>query len=239
VVDLAAWWTAQILRARGLQANAATIKYHREEPRAKQNGKQCPGTKMEPKDMFIERVKKYMDAVKAAIAPVITPPGTKSRAQQAMDILTGPKVGWPKHWAAGLVGNAQEEAYADLRTHAAGDKDKDGNPTAFTIWQLRETRRAGYEGFAKMRGKDSLDFETQVLWMPHEIASGSEKLAWAWLQKADDVEQACAAGALYERPAGYIPKNGKAAQSWSDVLNVVRKVSHWEKRLAYARALMK
>jgi GH24 family phage-related lysozyme (muramidase) len=70
MIETAAWVFSRLLKKLKLPADATTIKYHREEPRAKLNGKTCPGTKMFPKDDFIKLVKTYLEGDK----PVHLPP---------------------------------------------------------------------------------------------------------------------------------------------------------------------
>jgi GH24 family phage-related lysozyme (muramidase) len=59
IMDSAAWWTAQILKARGLGADANTVRYHRMEPAARKKGKTCPGRNVNEKAMT-DKVKFYM-----------------------------------------------------------------------------------------------------------------------------------------------------------------------------------
>jgi GH24 family phage-related lysozyme (muramidase) len=75
IMDSNAWLVAQILKKRGLPANASTVRYHREEPTAKRDGKSCPGHNYEPKDNFIRWVQGYMDAGK----PQDLSPGVKAK----------------------------------------------------------------------------------------------------------------------------------------------------------------
>lgn len=172
-------------------------------------------------------------AVETKPLPVPIPIPT-DRPHWAMQILHGDGVNWPEIWAAGAIGNAQVESYKDLRVGAEGDHIG-GKATAFTIWQLRDDRHENFNKFAAARGKPETDFETQVLWAPQELRE-SEHLAWKWLQQATTVEQATAAMALYERPAGYISRAAKAATTWPEIMAVAEKVSHWDWRLANAKA---
>ena len=180
------------------------------------------------------------------VAPIMAPGAAEKNPVKLMRILTGPQVLWPRHWAQGAGGQAQQESFPDLRPWAEGDwmiNDKPvkkgtpgAKPTAHTIWQLRNDRWAAYQTFAMERKALWDDFETQVLWCPHELKT-SEKLAWKWLQQAKDVEQACAAMVWYERPKGYISKHAKVAETWAGVFAVSEKCDAWTKRLAFAKAL--
>lgn len=180
-------------------------------------------------------------------APSIVPPNVpESNPRKGMRILQ--EYGWPKHWAAGAIAQAQRESYPDLRPWAKGDYMLNGkpvprttpgaSPTAFGIWQLRNDRYDNYLSFAARKGKPWDDFETQVLWMPEELRE-REKLAWRWLQRAETVEQANAAMCWYERPRGYNPTKARAAASWEEVFNVSENCDGYDVRLGFARALMK
>lgn len=180
-------------------------------------------------------------------APSIVPPNTpETNPVKAMRMLR--EHGWPKHWAAGAIAQAQRESYPDLRPWAKGDYHLNGKfvprttpgsePTAFGIWQLRNERYDNYLSFALARNKPWDDFETQVMWMPQELRT-SEKLAWRWLQRAETVEQANAAMVWYERPRGYNPDQARAATTWEEVFAVSEKCDGYDVRLGFARALMK
>jgi len=178
--------------------------------------------------------------------PIVAPGQPEPNPAKAMRLLQT-VAGWPKHWAAGAVAQAQRESYPDLRPWAKGDWLLDGKPvprgtpeaepTAFGIWQLRNDRWDNYLSWVELRGKPWDDFESQVLWCPHELKT-SEKLAWKWLQKAATVEQACAAMVWYERPKGYISSKAKAALTWEEVFAVSEKCDGWEVRLKFAKALV-
>lgn len=202
------------------------------------------------------QLKKDPPAKPAVITPpdqvlpveTILPPGAPElNPAKAMRLLTTAPILWPRHWAAAAVAQAQRESYPDLRPWAQGDwfiddvPSKKGTPgaepTAFTIWQLRGARWKAYNDWAKAQNKNWDDFETQVLWCPHELKT-SEKLAWKWLQKSMTVEQANAAMVWFERPKGYIASNAKAATTWDEVFSVSTKCDGYDVRLKFAKALM-
>jgi len=178
--------------------------------------------------------------------PIVAPNAAEPNPAKAMRLLQT-VAGWPKHWAAGAIAQAQRESYPDLRPWAQGDWFLNGKPskkgvegakpTAFGIWQLRDDRYDNFLSFASARGKHHEDFETRVLWCPQELKT-SEKLAWRWLQLATNVEQACAAMVWYERPKGYIAAKAKAATTWDEVFAVSEKCDGWDVRLKFAKALM-
>jgi len=154
--------------------------------------------------------------------------------------------GWPRHWAAGAVGNLQRESYPSLKPEAAGDYFLDGKPskrgvpgaqpTAFGIGQWRGNRKEALLHFAQSRGTEWYDLETQILFVPFELKA-SEHLAWKWLQQATNVEQACDAMILYERPKGYMSLAAKSATTWDEIRKVAEACDGWKERQAFARAL--
>lgn len=168
-------------------------------------------------------------------SPVAAVPGSfqETNPQKAMRLLQG--AGYSKVQAAGIIGNLQRESYPSLKPEAAGDPIN-GVKTAFGIGQWRNERFDGLKAFAKARGKDWTDFESQVLYVPHELKT-SEKLAAKWLNQAETVEQATAAMVWYERPRGYISARARAADSWPEVIAVSEKCDGYKQRLDFAKAL--
>jgi GH24 family phage-related lysozyme (muramidase) len=59
ILDTAAWWAAQILKKIGAAPSKDTVRFHRDEPAAKRNGKACPGKKVNHDD-FLRRVSAEM-----------------------------------------------------------------------------------------------------------------------------------------------------------------------------------
>jgi lysozyme len=73
IMDSAAWWTAQILKARGLPVSANTVRYHRMEPAARRKGKTCPGRNVNEKALT-DRVKSYMGVEVVDLTPALPQP---------------------------------------------------------------------------------------------------------------------------------------------------------------------
>jgi GH24 family phage-related lysozyme (muramidase) len=97
IMDSAAWWTAQILKARGLPVSANTVRYHRMETAARRKGKTCPGRNVNEKALT-DRVKSYMGEPVVDLAPeVFTVLKTQERLKAhgfdpgPLDGLWGPK----------------------------------------------------------------------------------------------------------------------------------------------------
>lgn len=95
--------------------------------------------------------------------------------------------------AAGIVGNLMQESR--LKTDAVGD-----NGSAYGIAQWRLDRRKGLEKFAKDRGTDISDFDTQLEYVWHELNTGY-KSTLDKLLSSNDVDQATSVFMQhYERP---------------------------------------
>lgn len=92
--------------------------------------------------------------------------------------------GLPAHVAAGLVGNLMQESGANINPAAVGD-----NGNAFGAGQWNGPRRKAYFSFAKSRGVDPTDFDTQIDWLMHEGAT-SESGAWKRIMGAQTAEDA-------------------------------------------------
>jgi GH24 family phage-related lysozyme (muramidase) len=97
IMDSAAWWTAQILKARRLPVSANTVRYHRMETAARKKGKTCPGRNVNEKALT-DRVKSYMGEPVIDLAPeVFTVLKTQERLKAhgfdpgPIDGLWGPK----------------------------------------------------------------------------------------------------------------------------------------------------
>jgi GH24 family phage-related lysozyme (muramidase) len=72
IMDSAAWWTAQILKARGLEVSANTVRYHRMEPAARRKGKTCPGRNVNEKALT-DKVVAYMGVEVVDLTPKLLP----------------------------------------------------------------------------------------------------------------------------------------------------------------------
>jgi GH24 family phage-related lysozyme (muramidase) len=68
IMDSAAWWAAQILKERGLKADANTVRYHRMEPAARRKGKTCPGRNVNEKALT-DKVVAYMGQPVVDLSP--------------------------------------------------------------------------------------------------------------------------------------------------------------------------
>lgn len=93
------------------------------------------------------------------------------------------KKGLSPHIAAGIVGNLMVES-GGLNPTAVGD-----NGSAYGLAQWRLDRRKNLENFAKEKGKDISDFDTQLEFLWHEL-NGNYKRVLNKLLGAKDVIQA-------------------------------------------------
>lgn len=152
--------------------------------------------------------------------------------------------------AAGLVGNLMRESYARLETAALGDAK-----TAYGVGQWRDERQRQLRLWAKKRGRQADDLVTQLMYAALELNSTpaemgkvlgvspsySEKPAGDFLRAAKDVEQATAAGVVFERPAGWIwPKeSGKKTSDLAKIVPAARRGDGWSVRLDNAKQMVK
>jgi hypothetical protein len=125
------------------------------------------------------------------------PSNVSERAGVAMGYLQ--KRGWSKEAAAGIVGNLLAESSLNTGARNSGD-GRDGSDS-IGIGQWNSTRARALMKFAGERGKDWLDFETQLAFVDHEL-TGSHKSIGDRLRSAKDLKEAAHAGIMYEGPAG-------------------------------------
>jgi hypothetical protein len=122
------------------------------------------------------------------------------------------ELGYEPHVAAGLVGNLMQESGAGLSTRAVGD-----NGNAFGMAQWNGPRRHAYLAFARARGADAGDLDTQIAFLHHEMQT-SEAGAAARIRGARSAgEAALVASQAFWRPG----------------------VPHNANRVAYAQAVMR
>lgn len=127
------------------------------------------------------------------------------------------KKGWQPHQAAAVVGNAVQES--NLDTQAKGDRDANGNPTAFGVMQWRGDRHAGLYDFARKNSMDPRDQRTQLDYYNYELTQGNEKKYGEQLKAAPDVYSANRAVISSLRPAGWTPNNPDAGHGFMNRLN--------------------
>lgn len=112
--------------------------------------------------------------------------------------------------AAALAGHARQES--GYRTGVRGD-----NGTAEGYFQWRGERLVRGKAFARARGADWYDTDTQLDYTVHELKT-REKRAWTALQNAKTLEEATAAVMHFERPQGYTARNPRGGHGWDNRL---------------------
>jgi hypothetical protein len=154
------------------------------------------------------------DAIEAhpASVPSLPPQDNPSHGMARLQSVHG----WPKRDAAAFIGRAQQESFPEIRTGVEGDKSE-STGSAHGAWQWRMDREAAEKKFAADRGKPWTDWDTQIDFMVHELAT-SEKRAGAMLKAATTLEQSCEAAMAYCRPAGFSWDNPRAGHGWSNTL---------------------
>lgn len=119
------------------------------------------------------------------------------------------ELGYEPHIAAGLVGNFMVESGPSLNSRAVGD-----GGAAFGIAQWNDRRPALFE-FARKRGTNPDDLDTQIAFMHHELRT-SEAAAWSKIRTARSAEEAAElVSRYYERPG--IPHMGRRVGYARDV----------------------
>ena len=131
----------------------------------------------------------------------------KGSRQKAMAFFIGQ--GWSKEQAAGIVGNLMQESA--LRTDAANPRDPG---TSIGLGQWNRDRKRAFLGFAASRGADWRDFDTQLAFVAHELATSESGVA-ARLRSAKTVEAATTAFIGYERPQGWTPGNPQGGHGFA------------------------
>ena len=141
--------------------------------------------------------------------------GSSENAEKALQFFISK--GWTREQAAGIVGNLQAESTKNLNPNAFGKNDAGPGLHSYGIAQWNRDRFANLQNFAKSRGANWNDFNTQLEFIQHEL-NGKEKSAGNKLRGATTAEEAAAiVDQFYERSTG----------------------EHRSKRIANARTLLK
>jgi len=124
---------------------------------------------------------------------------------------------------AGLVGTLSWEG-AGMNPNARNKGDGAAGDDSIGIGQWNGPRAAALKAFAKSRGTQWNDLNTQLAFVMQEMRT-SEPEAYRRLQRATSIEDAVEAMAYYERPQGW--RNG------GDRTQII----HWNKRVERATAI--
>lgn len=128
-------------------------------------------------------------------------PGNLGMVQTAMK-----NAGYSDTAIAGFIGGLQQESYHDLRSTAVSKGDAADGTDSMGMAQWNSSRLAGLKSFAKDRGTDPTDAQTQADFAVHELSTTHAKVGAA-LKAATTVEQAAQAAVGFEVPAGYSAKD--------------------------------
>lgn len=134
----------------------------------------------------------------------------QTKMGQAMAYYTGR--GYTKEQAAGIVGNLIAESKLNTGARNKGD-GRDGSDS-IGIGQWNGDRARALKTFAAQNRADWRDFNVQLAFVEHELST-SEAGAGSALKNARTVEDAAAAMAGYERPAGWSAANPRGAHNFS------------------------
>jgi hypothetical protein len=153
------------------------------------------------------------------IAPVV-PRYDADRPLWAYNLFRN--LGWSRVAAIALIGNAQQEAFMDLRTTAKGDKHLPGGSVGLFQWNNGSkgqfNRRSNFEKFAKSLGTTTEDFETNIRYADFELRT-TEKTAGDMLRAAQTIYSANRGAISYLRPQGWSPLTPQKGHGWKNRLN--------------------
>lgn len=152
-----------------------------------------------------------------------TPTGNASPQSNRVGYVYGRLIekGMPPHVAAGFVGNFMVESTPGLHPHAVGD-----GGAAIGIAQWND-RGPALVAFARKRGKDWKDLDTQIDFVLHELATtegAARQRIWATTNARD---AAAAVSQYYERPG--VPHLERRIDNAQSVFDQVQagKVPSW------------
>jgi hypothetical protein len=148
--------------------------------------------------------------VKPKTATAAPAPAPNDRQARAISFFMAK--GYNKVQAAGIVGNLLAES--SLRPDAKNPQDP-GTSIGLAQWNMG--RKAALVSFARTRGKDWTDFETQLEFVDHELST-TERVSGTALKQARTVDQAVSAMIGYERPAGWTPRNPRGGHGFDNRL---------------------
>ena len=130
-------------------------------------------------------------------------------------------------YAAAAVGHLVEESGWFSPDVIAGKRRGDSGTAAY-VAQWRAERLRNLENFAAAQGRP-LDFDTQLDFIVHEGRAGLDPGAARWYREATsgagNLNDAVAAFAHYERPAGYSSKNPYGIKTFNTRLSHASKVA--------------
>lgn len=134
-----------------------------------------------------------------------TPAGNASPTSNRVGYVYGRLIekGMPPHVAAGFVGNFMVEARPSIDPHAVGDG---GSAVGIAQWN---DRRHALMDFARKRGKDWQDLDTQIDFIFHELETTEARARAAIWATTTPQDAALAVSRYYERPG--IPHNERRA----------------------------
>lgn len=119
--------------------------------------------------------------------------------------------GWTKEQAGGIVGNLMAESR--LNTLARNPGDGTDGSDSIGVGQWNGNRASALKAFAVANKSDWRDLGTQLAFVHHELET-SESAAGGALKNAKNVDEAAAAFAGYERPAGWSSDNPRGAHNY-------------------------
>lgn len=142
------------------------------------------------------------------------PANVSERASTAMGYFQSR--GWSKAQAAGIVGNLLAES--SLNTGARNPGDGSDGTDSIGVGQWNSDRAQRLKSFAAQNHADWRDFGIQLAFVDHELRT-TEGAAGNRLKGAQNIDDATAAMAGYERPQGWSEANPRGAHNYKGRLN--------------------
>lgn len=131
-------------------------------------------------------------------------------------------LGRSREAAVVMVGNAQQEAYADLRTDARGDAHLPGGSIGIYQWndgpKGQFKRRTNFLAYCQDNGLDPLDLEANIRFADHELRH-EERTAGNMLDAAQTIWSANIAAMAYLRPQDWSALYPQGGHGWKNRLD--------------------
>lgn len=148
----------------------------------------------------------FAEAATASLPPAqrlqaLRPVNTGEQTKQAFDFFVSK--GWSKEQAAGIVGNLlHESGGSSLNTSAVAAGDGADGSDSIGIAQWNAERAQALKAYAKSKGKDWTDLQTQLEFVQKELETTHSEAAQK-IKGATDVRSAAEAMLAFEKPKNW------------------------------------
>jgi|GEM_PF-1238540 hypothetical protein len=167
--------------------------------------------------MPIERAERMVAGLKQEVAR-----GGKVNEREASAVAFLRQRGWSQAAAVAMAGNLVGESALNTQARNPGD-GRDGSDS-IGISQWNGPRADALKAYAKERGKDWTDLQTQLEFMDRELRT-TEKATGDALMRAGSVEDATRAAIGFFRPAGWTADNPEGGHNFQGRLANARRLA--------------